>query len=591
MLNSHSTARPGLQLNRACALRISFGLVLFLFGFVAAQTCGAQTDDQEENQPVTQPMGQPQDQQTGQGQNQQMAQPQQEQDGQPPNQQSGQSQNQQAGQPGQTGQTGQPRNQQAEQGQDQRLNQPPAPEPMSAEQIIAILQQEPVILSSIRDQIGQLTRTDPDSISDESLFERIREGGPVRDLAAREIMTRGYTVNPSEPGPVPGNPANPRPMRTTPPQGPQTPRAQAPPYDDPNNPQVQRRLSPYRNMPSLLDLYSQFRATKAKLRRFGSDAFSVGTGNANELPMDLPAGPDYVLGPGDALIVNMWGGQSQRLNRAIDRQGQIQLPEAGTVMVNGMTISQAESAIQKALDTEFKGEHVEISLGRLRTVRVYVVGDVQRPGAYDVSSLSTPLSALYPPGGPTSRGSLRTLRQYRDKQLVRQVDLYDFLLRGMRSNNDRLEAGDTILVPPVGPQVSVEGMVHRPAIYELDGEQGLNQVLDLAGGLLVSANLKQINVERIDAHQSRSMFSLQLPDSQNELAQKLAAFKVQDGDDVEITQIQPSNAEAVYLEGHVVRPGKYPYRDGMTINDLLHSYADALPEPSDHGELVRFGRS
>jgi protein involved in polysaccharide export with SLBB domain len=275
------------------------------------------------------------------------------------------------------------------------------------------------------------------------------------------------------------------------------------------------------------------------------------------------------------------------LSRAIDRQGQIQLPEAGTIMVNGMTITQAESAIQKALDTQFKGEHVEISLGRLRTVRVYVVGDVQRPGAYDVSSLSTPLSALYAAGGPTSRGSLRTLRQLRDKQLIRQVDLYDFLLRGMRSNNDRLEAGDTILVPPVGPQVSIEGMVHRPAIYELNGEQGLNQVLDLAGGVLVSASLKQINVERIDAHQGRSMFSLQLPDSQDGMDQKLAAFKVQDGDDVVITQIPPFNAQAVYLEGHVLHPGKYPYRDGMTISDLLHSYADVLPEPSDHGELVR----
>jgi len=108
-------------------------------------------------------------------------------------------------------------------------------------------------------------------------------------------------------------------------------------------------------------------------------------------------------------------------------------------------------------------------------------------------SLSTPLSALYAAGGPTSRGSLRILRQYRGKQLVREIDLYDFLLRGVRSNVDRLLPGDTILVPPVGSQVSVEGMVHRPAIYELNGEQGLNQVLDLAGGVLASASLKQIN--------------------------------------------------------------------------------------------------
>jgi protein involved in polysaccharide export with SLBB domain len=303
--------------------------------------------------------------------------------------------------------------------------------------------------------------------------------------------------------------------------------------------------------------------------------------------MDLPVGPDYVLGSGDNLVVNLWGGHSDRLSLTIDRQGQIALPEAGTITLDGLTIAQAQSAIQEALGTQFQGEHVEISLGRLRTVRVYVVGDVQRPGAYDVSSLSTPLSALYAAGGPTSRGSLRILRQYRGKQLVREIDLYDFLLRGVRSNVDRLLPGDTILVPPVGSQVSVEGMVHRPAIYELNGEQGLNQVLDLAGGVLASASLKQINVERIEAHQRRTMFSLQLPDNAEGVKQKLADFRVQGGDDVVISQILPYNEQAVYLEGHVFRPGKYPYRDGMTLNDLLHSYQDVMPEPADHAELVR----
>jgi len=223
-------------------------------------------------------------------------------------------------------------------------------------------------------------------------------------------------------------------------------------------------------------------STGGRLQRFGSEAFLIGTGNANELPMDLPAGPDYVLGPGDTLIVNMWGGVSNRLDRIIDRQGQIELPEAGAIMIDGMTIAQAQEGIQKALSTQFQNEHVEISLGRLRTVRIYVVGDVQRPGAYDVSSMSTPLSALYAAGGPTSRGSLRILEQYRGNQLVRKIDLYDFLLKGVRSNNDRLLPGDTILVPPVGVQVSVEGMVHRPAIYELNGEHSLSQVLNLAGG-------------------------------------------------------------------------------------------------------------
>jgi protein involved in polysaccharide export with SLBB domain len=204
-----------------------------------------------------------------------------------------------------------------------------------------------------------------------------------------------------------------------------------------------------------------------------------------------------------------------------------------------------------------------------------------------VSSLSTPLSALFAAGGPTSRGSLRVLRQYRGGTLVRQIDLYDFLLRGIRSNVDRLLPGDTILVPPVGPQVTVEGMVHRPAIYELNGEESLKQILDLAGGVLVTGSLKQINVERIEAHERHTMLSLQLPENTDAALKDLANFHLQGGDDVVISQILPYNQQAVYLEGHVFRPGKYPYHDGMTVNDLVHSYQDVMPEPADHAELIR----
>ena len=132
------------------------------------------------------------------------------------------------------------------------------------------------------------------------------------------------------------------------------------------------------------------------------------------------------------------------------------------------------------------------------------MGDVQRPGAYDVSSLSTPLNALYAAGGPTAIGSLRTVRHYRGKQLIRDVDLYDFLLHGVRTDTERLQAGDTILVPPVGAQVTISGMVRRPAIYELRNETQLSEVLALAGGVLVSAQMREIKVERIQATTSES---------------------------------------------------------------------------------------
>jgi protein involved in polysaccharide export with SLBB domain len=454
---------------------------------------------------------------------------------------------------------------------------------MTADQIIGILQQESALLSSVKAAAAQQSGVDPSTISDDELYDRLRQNPDLRAQVTQNLNKLGYSTN--------AIPVNNRTVnatgaaRATQTRGPVT--TQPPPYVEPDEPQVIRQKDPYGNLPSMRDLYAQLPPATDRLRRFGSDAFILGTGNVNELPIDIPAGPDYVLGPGDSLIVNMWGGQSNRLDRIIDRQGQISLPEAGTITINGLTIAQAQSAIQKALSTQFQGEHVEISLGRLRTVRVYVVGDVQRPGAYDVSSLSTPLSALYAAGGPTSRGALRILRQYRGTQLVREIDLYDFLLKGVRSDVDHLQPGDTLLVPPVGPQVSVAGMVRRPAIYELKGEQNLNQVLDLAGGVLVSASLKQINVERIEAHQSRTMLSLQLTGTVDETTQKLDAFHVQDGDTVRIAAILPYSEQAVYLDGHVFRPGKYTYRDGMTINDLLKSYQDIMPEPADHAEIIR----
>jgi len=186
--------------------------------------------------------------------------------------------------------------------------------------------------------------------------------------------------------------------------------------------------------------------------------------------MDLPVGPDYVLGPGDALSIDMWGGASQRLFQTVDREGKVLLPEAGPLLVSGKSLGEAQEAVQRALRTQFRDVSADVSLLKLRTVRVYVVGEVATPGAYDVSSLSTPLNALFVAGGVTSAGSLRHLQHYRGSRLLEEVDSYDLLLHGVRGNMERLESGDSLRVPPLGPSVAVDGMVRRPAIYELLGE-------------------------------------------------------------------------------------------------------------------------
>jgi len=359
--------------------------------------------------------------------------------------------------------------------------------------------------------------------------------------------------------------------------------------EDQNRPSTTQEPNPYPNLPSLQDLYRQIPSQRSILRRFGVDVFQNGTGNLEKLPMDLPAGPDYVLGTGDGLSINVRGSVPRTIIKTVDREGRVSLPEVGSVVLAGQTVTQAQELIQQSFSTQFRDVKVDVSLTRLRTVRIYVVGDVERPGAYDISALSTPLNALYVAGGPTIRGSLRSVRLYRGEHLIREVDLYELLLQGVRSGVDRMEPGDTILVPPVGPQVSLAGMVRRPAIYELTHEKELVDVLELAGGVLVSANLSQISVERIEAHQRRVMLKVNLPASTDaeSLNRALSGFNVQDGDYVTISPILPYSDQTVYLSGHVFRPGKHPYHTGMQIAELIKSYQDLLPEPSDRAEIIR----
>ncbi|HMD32253.1 MAG TPA: polysaccharide biosynthesis/export family protein, partial [Candidatus Acidoferrales bacterium] len=351
-----------------------------------------------------------------------------------------------------------------------------------------------------------------------------------------------------------------------------------------------REPQPYGNIPALYDMYMKASPRPPQPVRFGLDVFDRSARNPGRLPMDLPVGPDYVIGPGDGLALDLWGGVSHRLLRTVDPEGRLSLPEVGPVLVSGKSLGDAQEAVEKALRGQFRDVSVSLSLARLRTVRVYVVGDVERPGAYDISSLSTPLNALFAAGGPTGRGSLRNVKHMRGDQLIEEVDLYDLLLHGVRSNMQRLENGDSVLVPPLGKQVTVEGMVRRPAIYEIRSENNLAEVLELAGGILPSAALGHIEVQRTVAHDRQTMLSLMLPQEQDaqQITQKLASFPIQDGDAVNLFPIAPFNQDAVYLEGHVVRPGRYAYRQGMKLTDVVASYKDLLPEPAaGYAEIIR----
>ena len=350
------------------------------------------------------------------------------------------------------------------------------------------------------------------------------------------------------------------------------------------------QANPYADIPSLYDMYVQASIFQRPAERFGLDIFRKTSNQSDAIPMDLPVGPDYVVGPGDSLSIDLWGGVSQRFVRIVDREGRVTLPEAGPVLVNGKSLDEVQLSIQRVLRTQFRAVSVDVSLSRLRTVRVYIVGDVAEPGAYDISSLSTPLNALLAAGGVTGRGSLRALKHYRGKELIQEVDAYDLLLHGIRSDLKRLENGDTLMVPPMGPQVTVEGMVRRPAIYETLNESSLAEVLELAGGILPTATLRHIEVQRVEAHEKRTMLTLDLASTgdDKEVTRQLNAFKIRGGDQIHIFPIASFNQDSIFLQGHVLRPGRYSYKAGMKLTDLIASYRDLLPEPAPHyAEIVR----
>jgi polysaccharide biosynthesis/export protein len=375
------------------------------------------------------------------------------------------------------------------------------------------------------------------------------------------------------------------PIRTMRPSG---PRAKLPDRDLSPVAMV-HKPNPYSDVPSLFDMYVQASAKTVQPERFGLSIFRSDSLQSNAIPMDLPVGPEYVVGPGDGLTISIWGGVSQRMLRVVDRAGRVNLPEVGPVLVSGHTLGDVQTTVQQLLRTQFRDISADVSLSRLRTVRVYVVGEVIQPGAYDISSLSTPLNALYAAGGITPRGSMRALKHFRGKQLVEEVDAYSLLLHGVQGELAHLENGDTLLVPPVGPQVTIDGMVRRPAIYELTGESNLADVLELAGGILPAAALKHIEVQRLEAHEKRTMLSVEVSETNAAaITKQLADFKIQDGDQIHLFPIAPYNESAVYLQGHVQRPGRYSFRDGMKLADLVASYNDLLPEPARHyAEIIR----
>ena len=289
-------------------------------------------------------------------------------------------------------------------------------------------------------------------------------------------------------------------------------------------------------------------------------------------PVDrIPVTPDYVLGPGDEVVIRAWGQVDIDYRAVIDRNGSINIPRVGNINLSGIKYQELEGFLRTAIGRVFRNFELNATMGQLRSIQIFVVGQARRPGSYTVSSLSTLVNALFASGGPTPRGTMRAIQLRRADKVVTEFDLYDLLLRGDKSKDVRLLPGDVIHIPPVGQLVAVSGSVNEPAIYELKGNATLAGLIELSGGFTTTAAGQKAKVERIAERRLRSV---------EEFTLDAAGMKrtLRDGDLVQIYAISPKFDNAITLRGSVAEPGRYPWREGMRVRDVLPS-RDALISP------------
>ena len=277
---------------------------------------------------------------------------------------------------------------------------------------------------------------------------------------------------------------------------------------------------------------------------------------------NIPVPADYVIGPGDELLIRAWGKIDLDSRVTVDRNGQISLPKIGTLSVAGVRYEELESHLRFTIGNLYKDFELNVTLGRLRSIQIYVLGSARQPGLYTVSSLSTLVNALFASGGPSATGSMRHIQLRRADQLVRDFDIYDLVRSGDKSHDLQLLPGDVIYISPVGPQIAVLGSVNEPGIYELRGDTTIASALQFSGGLTSLAGTDRVLLERIEDHRARRVDQFGLDASG---MQRL----IQDGDVLRVFPLSPRFENAVTLHGNVSQPGRYAWHEGMRVSDLI----------------------
>lgn len=304
-------------------------------------------------------------------------------------------------------------------------------------------------------------------------------------------------------------------------------------------------------------------STGKMLPIFGAKLFR--TPPSTFAPLDMvPVTPDYVVGPGDELLIQVWGQVTLNSRFTVDRAGNIYVPQVGTMRVTGLPFGQIQDYLKSQMAKVFRNFDLNVNMGQLRSIQVFVVGQAQRPGNYTISSLSTLVNALFVTGGPTPQGSLRHIQLKRGGKVVVDFDLYDLLERGDKSTDVQLLPGDVIYIPPVGSQVAVAGSVNTPAIYELKSAttSTVGDVIALAAGLTNVASEQKIRLERVDEGRMRSMVEVSLDGAGR-------ATTLRGGDILEVGAVVNRYKDAVTLRGNVANPGRFTWKPGMRVHDLF----------------------
>jgi polysaccharide biosynthesis/export protein len=302
-----------------------------------------------------------------------------------------------------------------------------------------------------------------------------------------------------------------------------------------------------------------------ELLPFGYDVFA-GEPRTFSPANDVPVSGDYVLGPGDQLDIQLYGAVSTKVSLVIKRDGSIEFPEIGPVYVANLNYSEVKTILEQKVKEHFIGVNISITLGELRSIRVYVLGESRYPGAYTLSSLSTVTHALYFSGGVKELGSMRNIQLKREGKIIATLDLYDLMMKGDNKRDKVLRAGDIIHIPPVGKTVSIAGYVKRPAIYEFKADhQHISDLMNLAGGFLSNAYKSNVKLLRLDNKGRTTVKNIDMTRPNN-----MPHIHILDGDRLNVTSTNDEEkANIVSVEGHVYRPGDFEWRSDLRVNDVL----------------------